>query len=176
MSRMSLIKKMEMIVHSISVESHQAVIEAVSERDRKKIVFRLSSVVPFFTKDGSPIGISAIPVKSKIIAYVDSRKPLPMVHPPQVQPLLVILDQHHIEGEVAVGLFDERLFSEQLNLKLHVKDTTELMNIRGKVLQREQLADELLFVFYNTVTHSSPVQTSPTKIIVAPSSSGEDTH
>ncbi|MER2190827.1 MAG: hypothetical protein ABS951_07685 [Solibacillus sp.] len=165
---MPLIKKMEMIVHSISVQSHQAVIEAVSERDNKKIVFYLSSVVPLFTKDGSPIGISAIPVKSKIIAYVNSRKPLPMVHPPQVQPLLIILEQHHIEGEVAVGRFDERLYSEQLKLKLHLKNETEMVNIRGNALTKEHLANQMLIVFYKTVTHSMPVQTNPTKIIVAP--------
>lgn len=166
---MPLIKKMEMIVHSISVESHQAVIEAVSERDQKKIVFHLSSVVPFFTKDGARIGISAIPVKSKIIAYVDSRKPLPMIHPPQVQPLLIILEQHHMDGEVSVGLFDEHLYSEQLKLKLHVKDTTEIVNLYGKRLTKEDLANQMLVVFYHTVTHSMPVQTNPTKIIVAPS-------
>lgn len=165
---MPLIKKMEMIVHSISVQSHQAVIEAVSERDDKKIVFYLSSVVPFFTKDGSPIGISAIPVKSKIIAYVDSRKPLPMVHPPQVQPLLIILEQPHIEGEVAVGRFDERLYSEQLRLKLHLKDGTEIVNLRGDTLTKDRLANQMLIVFYKAVTHSVPVQTNPIKIIVAP--------
>lgn len=157
-----------MIVHSISVQSHQAVIEAVSERDDKKIVFHLSSVVPFFTKNGLSIGISAIPVKSKIIAYVDSRKPLPMVHPPQVQPLLIILDQGHVAGEVAVGQFDERFYSEQLNLKLHLRDTTEIVNIRGKAVAKEALANQLVFVFYQQVTHSVPVQTNPSKIIVAP--------
>lgn len=168
MSRMLLIKKMEMIVHAISVQSHQAVIEAVSERDNKKIVFRLSSVVPFFTKNGSRIGISAIPVKAKIIAYVDSRKPLPMIHPPQVQPILIILDQDHVEGEVAVGKFDERLYSEALKLKLHLKEATEMITISGKTVTKEDLAHQLLFVFYQQVTHSVPVQTNPTKIIVAP--------
>lgn len=165
---MQLIKKMEMIVQSIHVQSHQAVIEAVSERDEKHIVFRLSSVVPFFTKDGTPIGISAIPVKAKIIAYVDSRKPLPMIHPPQVMPVLIILEQPHVAGEVAIGQFNQQFYSEQLKLKLHVQETTNLVDLQGRTVSKQALVNQLLFVFYQTVTHSMPVQTTPTKIIVAP--------
>lgn len=163
---MQLIKKMEMVVQSISVQSHQAVIEAVTERDDRRIIFRLSSVVPFFTQDGAPIGISAIPVKSKIIAYVDSRKPLPMIHPPQVTPLIIILEQGHVEGEVVVGQFDQQLYSEQLRLKLQVNATTEIVNIRGRTAQKEDLVDQLLVVFYKTKTPTVPVQISPVKIIL----------
>lgn len=162
-----LIKKIEALVISISVQSGIGLLETISERaDNKSAVFRVTRNTPLMTKEGHQIGASAIPVKGKIIAFVDSRSPLPMVHPPQIEPLLVIFDQYGKKGEVLVGAFDERLFSEQLKLKLHVNDSTEIVDLQGKRVDVSSLAGKLLFVFYEATTRSMPAQTNPTKIIV----------
>lgn len=161
-----LIKKIEAIVISISVKSGIGLLETISERDdHKSAVFRITAKTPLMTKEGHQIGASAIPVKGKIIAFVDSREPLPMVHPPQIEPLLVIFNQYGKKGEVSVGAFDEMLYSEQLKLKLHVNDSTEIVNLQGKRIDVSSLVGKLLFVFYEVTTRSMPTQTNPTKII-----------
>ncbi|MER2039238.1 MAG: hypothetical protein ABS944_13915 [Solibacillus sp.] len=159
-------KKIESLVNSISVQSGVGMIETVSERDdSKNVVLKITANTPIVTKDGQLIGVSAIPVKGKIIAYVDSRNPLPMIHPLQITPLLVIFDQYNKKGEVSVGAFDERLYSEQLKLKLHVNEATEIVDLQGKRVDVKNLAGRLLFVFHGATTRSIPAQANPTKII-----------
>lgn len=161
-----LIKKIEALVISIGVQSGVGIIETMSERsDSKSAVFRITAQTPLMTKDGHQIGASAIPVKGKITAFVDSRSPLPMVHPLQITPLLIIFDQYDKKGEVSVGAFDKTLFSEQLNLKLHVNESTEIVDLQGKRIDVKSLPGKLLFIFYETTTRSMPAQTKPTKII-----------
>ncbi|MEG0384667.1 hypothetical protein [Solibacillus cecembensis] len=162
-----LVKKIEASVISISVQSGIGIIETLSDRDdRKSIVFQVTAETPLMTKDGQRLGVSAIPVKGKITVYVDSLTPLPMIQPPHVVPLLVIFEQYGKKGEVSVGVFDDRLFSEQLKLKIHVGSKTEIVDLAGKYVSSEWLAGKLLFVFYEKVTRSIPVQANPTKIIV----------
>lgn len=161
-----LVKKIESLVISIRVASGHGMIETRSDRDESKtITFKITAQTPLMTKDGHQIGVSAIPVKGKIIAFVDSRSPLPMVYPLQIDPLLVIFDQYDKNGEVSVGVFDAQLYSEQLNLKLHVNEATEIVDLQGKRIDAKSLAGKLLFVFYTVTTRSRPAQTNPTKII-----------
>ncbi|MEG0471664.1 MAG: hypothetical protein RR588_04950 [Solibacillus sp.] len=162
-----LVKKIEASVISISVQSGVGIIETTSERDDSKtVIFQVTAETPLMTKDGQRLGVSAIPVKGKITVYVDSHIPLPMIQPPHVIPLLVIFEQYGKKGEVSVGIFDDRLYSEQLKLKLHVGDKTEIVDLMGKRVNSNMLAERLLFVFYDKATRSKPVQANPMKIIV----------
>ena len=161
-----LIKKIEALVISISVKSGVGLIETLNERDEGKVaVFRITGQTPLMTKDGHQIGAAAIPVKGRIIAFVDARSPLPMVHPPQISPLLVIFDQYAKKGEVSVGAFDENFYSKQLNLKLHLNKETEIVDLQGKRVDVNSLTGKLIFVFYEKATRSMPAQAKPTKII-----------
>ncbi|MGN7479027.1 hypothetical protein ACTHOQ_14350 [Solibacillus silvestris] len=161
-----LIKKIEALVISISVQNGIGIIEAISEKDEsKKAIFRITAETPLMTKDAHQIGVSAIPVKGKIIAFVDSKSPLPMISPPHIIPLLVIFDQYAKKGEVCVGAFDRMLYSEQLKLKLHVNEATEIVDLAGKRVDQNDLAGKMLFVFYDRATRSMPAQTNPAKII-----------
>lgn len=163
----SQIKKIEALVTSISVQSGVGIIEALSEKDdSKKAIFRITATTPLMTKDGVQVGVSAIPVKGRIIAFVDSQTPLPMISPPQVEPMLVIFDQYDKKGEVVVAAFDKSLYNEALKLKLHVKDSTEIIDLQGKSVSKEALVGHILVVFYSATTRSIPAQTNPTKIIV----------
>src|SRR5690606_18221950 len=119
-------------------------------------------------KDGHQIGVSAIPVKAKIIAFIDSRNPLPMVSPPHTTPLLIIFDQYDKDGEVCVGAFDRQFYCDQLKLKLHVSEKTEILDLAGKRVDQNDLEGKMLFVFYDRATKSKPVQANPSKIIVTP--------
>lgn len=162
-----LVKKIEATVISVSVQSGVGMLETISERDeRKSIVFKITANTPLMTKDGHQIGASAVPVKGKLTVFIDSRTPLPMIHPPQVEPLLVIFDQYGKKGEVSVGVFDQALYSEDLKLKLHLNATTEIVNMSGQRIDTKDLTGKLLFVFYDKTTRSMPAQTNPTKIIV----------
>lgn len=164
-----LIKKIEALVISISVQSGIGIIEAFSEKDgNKKVIFQITSKTPLMTKDGYQIGASAIPVKAKIIAFIDSRNPLPMVSPPHTTPLLIIFDQFDKDGEVCVGAFDRQLYCDQLKLKLHVSEKTEIVDLTGKRVDQKDLEGKMLFVFYDRATKSKPVQANPSKIIVTP--------
>lgn len=162
-----VIKKIEALVLSISVQSGVSMIETIIEKDEtKKAILKMTGQTPLLTKDGHRIGVSAIPVKGRIIAFVDSKTLLPMMSPPQTTPLLVIFDQYDKKGEVVIGAFDEMLYSEQLKLKLHIKDSTEMVDLQGKHVEKEGLLGKILIVFYSTTTRSIPAQTNPTKIIV----------
>lgn len=161
-----MIKKIEALAISISVQSGIGTIEAVSEKDDNiKAIFQMTAKTPLMTKDGHQIGVSAIPVKGKIIAFVDSQSPVPMLSPPRITPLLVVFDQYDKIGEVCVGAFDQALYCEKLRLKLHISEATEIVDLTGRRMGREDLADRMLFVFYDQVTRSSPAQAKPTKII-----------
>ena len=167
-----LVKKIESLVISISVQAGVGLIETVNEKDENvTTIFKITGETPLMTKDGHQIGASAIPVKGKIIAFVDSKSPIPMIHPPQITPLLVIFDQYDKKGEVSVGVFDDMLYSDQLKLKLHVKEDTEIIDLQGKRVDAKDLAGKLLFVFYSVTTRSMPAQTNPTKIIATSISS-----
>ena len=162
-----VIRKIEALVLSISIQSGVGMIETISERDEtKRAIFKITKKTPLMTKDGHQIGASAIPVKGRIIAFVDTNTPLPMQSPPQTEPLLVVFDQYNKKGEVAIGMFDDMLFSEQLNLKLHLKDSTEIVDLQGRRVDKAELLRKVLVVFYETTTRSRPTQTNPTKIIV----------
>lgn len=162
-----LVKKIEARVISISVQSGFGMIETISERDdRKRVTFQVTAETPLMTMDGQRLGVSAIPVKGKITVYVDSHAPLPMIQPPHVIPLLVIFEQYGKKGNLSVGVFDDRLYNEQLKLKLHVGSKTEIMDLAGQRVSSDTLAKKLLFVFYEQATRGKPVQASPSKIIV----------
>lgn len=162
-----LLKKIEALVISVSMQSQLALVKTVSERGGKTgIVFHLHPTTPLFTQKGERLGVTAIPVKSKITAYVDSRKPLPMMHPPQVTPLLIIIEQSGIRGEVAIGVFDGNLYSEQLKLKLHVNEESQIMDLKGHRLSVDEAKNKFLYVFYDATTRSIPAQANPKKIFV----------
>lgn len=162
-----LVKKIEATVISISVQDGVGMIKAVSDRDHSKsAVFQVTAETPLMTKDGQRMGVAAIPVKGEITVYVDALTPLPMIQPPHIDPLLIIFEQYGKKGEVSAGLFDERLFSEQLKLKLHIGSKTELVDLVGKRVKAEMLAGRFLFVFYDKATNSKPPQVNPAKIIM----------
>ena len=160
-------RKIEARIISIHVQGNLAVLKSKSEiEDRTEIDFHLHPTTPLFSSYGDRIGVTAIPVKSKISAYIDSLTPLPMVHPIQIKPLVVIIEQEGTRSQFGVGIFDEQLYSEHLKLKLNIHDETKIVDLKGNSLEAASLKNSFLYVFYDATTRSIPAQTTPNKIIV----------
>ncbi|MBD7984542.1 copper amine oxidase N-terminal domain-containing protein [Sporosarcina sp. Sa2YVA2] len=101
----------------------------------------------------------------KVTIYTDADNPMLAIYPPQYNPEVVIVEKDD-KGSVAVGTFDEELFSEELSLKLNVGEKTELSSVSGKEVKMDDLKGKDLLVFYTITTRSIPAQTPPEKIVV----------
>ncbi|KAB8128858.1 copper amine oxidase N-terminal domain-containing protein [Gracilibacillus oryzae] len=101
----------------------------------------------------------------KVVAHTYSNKPSILIFPPQYSPEAVIVKTEEM-GTAAVGSFDENLLDENLSLKLNISEETELLSVSGKEVEKTDLAEKDLLVFYTFTTRSIPAQTTPQKVIV----------
>ena len=162
-----LFLKKEGIVQSVSVQSGLAIIEIIKAQDENNIThLRADSKSLMLTATGEKIGVTAIPVRTKVTAYINSRKPVMMIHPPQFYPDLFIIEQGTTPGNVAVGYFDDNLYCKALNLRLLLAEETKLETVNGDPTTKEALINKQLFVFYDRMKRSIPAQVSPSKVLV----------
>lgn len=162
-----LFLKKEGIVQSVSVQSGITIIEIIRAQDENNIIhLKADAKSLMLTATGEKIGVTAIPVRTKVIAYIDSRKPIMMIHPPQFYPDLFIIEQGTTPGNVAVGYFDDNLYCKALNLRLLLTEETKLETVNGGKVKTEALKNKQLFIFYDKMTRGIPAQATPSKVLV----------
>lgn len=98
-------------------------------------------------------------------AYVDSSKPMIMIYPPRYSPEVVIV-QTEEAGTVQYDQFDKDFLNKNKNLIIHVNEETEIVNLSGTKLSKDDIVNEDVVIFYDIVLKSYPGQTSPSKVIV----------
>ncbi|BDH61442.1 hypothetical protein MTP04_15720 [Lysinibacillus sp. PLM2] len=98
-------------------------------------------------------------------AYVDSSKPMIMIYPPRYSPEVVIV-QTEEAGTVQYDQFDKNFLNKNKDLVIHVNEKTEITNLSGTKLSKEDIVGEDVVIFYDIVLKSYPGQTSPSNIIV----------
>lgn len=104
--------------------------------------------------------------EQRIEAYYDKTKARIMIYPAQITPELIIAHDSKNVGFFKVGMFDERLTSEDNQLKLNITKDTLVVNKQGENIVQKNFAGHELIVFYKNSTRSIPAQTIPSKIVV----------
>lgn len=86
-------------------------------------------------------------------------------YPPQLGPDVVIVKSDDVDLNIKIDRFDEELTSHDNSLKLNIDKDVELIDFQGNEIEKEDLGNKDLVVFYTVSTRSIPAQTTPKKVI-----------
>ena len=86
--------------------------------------------------------------------------------PPQLSPDVIVVKESKGFSSIRVDKFDKDLLSSDGSLKINYSDTTIIVDKNGEKLEKEDILDKDLIIFYNIVLESYPAQTTPEKIIL----------
>nr|WP_106778792.1 stalk domain-containing protein [Lysinibacillus timonensis] len=98
-------------------------------------------------------------------AFVDSSKPMIMIYPPRYSPEVIIVQTKEL-GTVQYDQFDENFLNKNKDLSINVDEDTDILNLSGTKLSKEDIVNEDVLVFYTVTTKSLPAQTAPSQVIV----------
>ena len=99
----------------------------------------------------------------RVMAYYDSRLPVPLIYPPQYQAQVIAVLRPGEQGYL--GFFDRRLTAADQSLRLNIANSTTVLTANGQSFSCPPV-NQTLFVYYTVTTRSIPPQTTPRKIVV----------
>lgn len=102
---------------------------------------------------------------SEIVAFVDARKSMIMIYPPRYSPEVVIVQSKN-PGTVALQRFNKQLLNDKGDLVINLTDKTEIYNLSGEKVSKDQIVEKDVLIFYEYVLESYPAQAAPNKIVV----------
>jgi hypothetical protein len=88
--------------------------------------------------------------------------------PPMLWPDVVVIDDAEENMSVMVSKFDKELLNAEKDMYIRISEDTIIVDKDGNKVDKSDLTDKDLIVFYDIVLLSYPGQTSPKKIIVLP--------
>lgn len=91
-----------------------------------------------------------------------------MSYPPQMGPDVVVINDEEDHISIMVSKFDKELLNTEKDMYIRISDEAILIDKDGNKVEKEDLIDKDLVVFYNVVRESYPAQASPEKVIVLP--------
>lgn len=100
-----------------------------------------------------------------ITAFIDGSKPMLMIYPPQYSPDVVIVQTGN-PGTVQLDQFDSNYLNKVQDLIIRLDDQSEIVNLSGRELTKEEIVEKEVLIFYDIVLESYPAQTGPSKVIV----------
>lgn len=101
-------------------------------------------------------------------AFVDTRKPMILIYPPQYTPELIVV-QTEEAGAVQLDKLDKLdkdFLNENKDVVIHLSDKTVITNLSGTKLKAEDVPNKDIVFFYEVVLESYPAQIGPSKVIV----------
>lgn len=101
----------------------------------------------------------------EVSIYYEKDTIMLMSYPPQLSPAVVIVRSDEVDLNIKIDKFDETLTSDDNSLKLNIDEDVVLVDLEGETLEKEDLANKDLIVFYTVSTRSIPAQTTPKKVI-----------
>lgn len=107
---------------------------------------------------------SVFAVGDTVTAFYDGNAPAVMIYPPQMTALAVARQEENLPI-LKVDQFDEELISSDGMLKLINPDTVRVVDLSGAPYENE-LAGQVLAVYYGPSTRSIPAQTTPDLVVV----------
>lgn len=138
-----------------------------SEEDEHGIVFHMSEDVSIWDRATEEVVKSeSLEVGMKLDVFYHKNTPTTMSIPAQLTPDIVVIQDEEVMGTTYVGEFDEELVSLENSLKLNMSEETIIVNSKGEALEAEDIAGEVVMVFYTISTKSIPAKTTPSKVVV----------
>lgn len=113
----------------------------------------------FIDKDALKVGM-------EISTFYSKNTEMLLSLPGQLTPGVIIVRNSEEFVDIKVDKFNKELISADNMLKLNISEDVEILDLTGKEINKENLEDKDLIVFYTFTTRSIPAQTTPVKIIV----------
>lgn len=138
------------------------------EKDNQEnIMFHLPEDMPLIShKTMENIKREDLEKGMEVSVFFKENTPMTLSIPPQTTPDALVIHDSKEDGFVKVAHFNEELVDSDNKLKLNISDDTLLVDAKGNKVDKEDIEDEDLMVFYTVSTKSIPAQTTPEKVIV----------
>lgn len=101
-----------------------------------------------------------------VSAYYGKNTPMTMSIPAQLTPDVIVVKESENPATIHISNFNEDLVSSDNKLKLNLSEDTIIVDENGNKVEKEDIANNDLIVFYTISTRSIPAQTTPEKIVV----------
>lgn len=120
---------------------------------------------------GEKKDIKDIKKGDSITVFTGTFEPAPLILPPLYMANVVVINNASIDSLrfIDVDTYVERdgaLVNLANTLELNIDDTVEIVDLDGKTVKADELANKDLAVFYMASTRSIPAQTTPLAVVV----------
>ena len=147
------------LVENDNTEGLDALVAYVNE----DVILLSDEAMDFADKDKLEVGM-------EVTIYYHKDTIMAMSYPPMLGPDVIVINDHDKDDfiSVMVSKFNKDSLSAEGDLVIHTSEDTVIVDKDGNKVDKEDLADKDLIVFYDIVLESYPAQTTPNKIIVMP--------
>lgn len=136
------------------------------EDSMDKLIAHLSEdVVLLDEKTKDFISMEDLKEGMEVSIYYENETIMMLSYPGQLSPNVVVVRSDDAGLNIKIDKFDKELVSDDNDLKLNIDDKVELVDLKGKKIEKEDLANKDLIVLYTVSTRSIPAQTTPQKVI-----------
>lgn len=125
----------------------------------EEVIFLNDKTKDFINKDSLKKGMS-------VSAYYHKDTVMAMSMPPQLGPDLIVVRESEEPTSILVSGFNEDLISSDGAWKISPSENTIIVDKDGNKIDKADIGNKDLIVFYDLVKESYPAQTTPEKIIV----------
>lgn len=101
-----------------------------------------------------------------VTSFSHKNTPVAESMPPQSTPNIILINQGEDTATVNVSKFNEDLVNVENTVKILIEEKTEMVNQAGEKVEKEDLVNRDLIVFYSISTKSIPAQAPAHKIIL----------
>lgn len=101
----------------------------------------------------------------EVSIYYEKETMMMLSYPPQLSPDVVVVKSDDVDLNIKIDKFGKELISDDNSLKLNINDEVALVDLEGEKIEKEDLANKDLIVFYTVSTRSIPAQTTPQRVI-----------
>ncbi|MDR7869734.1 MAG: stalk domain-containing protein [Tissierellaceae bacterium] len=153
-----------------NIESKDNMVSILAENDLEsaldKLVAHISDDVVLLDEETMGlISVEDLEEGMEVSIYYDKETIMLMSYPPQLGPDVIVVKSDDVDLNIKIDKFDEELTSDDNNLKLNIDEDVKLIDLKGEKIEKEDLANKDLVVFYTISTRSIPAQATPKKII-----------
>lgn len=111
---------------------------------------------------------SDIKVGMEVVIFYHKDTIMAMSYPPMLGPDVIVINENEEYQQVMVSKFDKEFLNAEKDMYIHPSNDTLIIDKDGNKVDKDDLVDKDLIVFYTVVLESYPAQTTPEKIIVMP--------
>lgn len=119
-----------------------------------------------FENGGEALKFDDLKEGDRIHAYMDSKKPVVMIYPPQYTADVITVQKADEPNGIDVAKYNDQLENDTNTLKLNESADTKITDEAGETLTWDDVKGANAVVFYGVTTRSIPAQTTPDKIVV----------